>query len=410
MKHARELQIQLDDVYACPGNCAGCILAADERRVTRPDMSAALLGLAFERLDAYIPALDHLEYINLTYGIGDHLRMPQEYLKSLHQYGADLLEKHGYDGPKNAVFFTTSLIGKASLLMPRLEELARHDRRVKFYPIAVLDPEKLYNRNFGSVYEGNILRTKELFGKVDLAINLSAEAIRRITPQDLHDFAAENEFDEVTVNWTPTPGNIAHTAPCIDDLADWLIAFNRSVVAGNRIGSSFAPVLRRSIDAVMCRSDGEEPPTLLQAVNDVLPETIRKSIEIDHMGNLLPKLEAVGDITHGERFGLPTLGNIRDGGIAELLGEAMAPLKARVIGIHSRSAACATCPHLSICAVTGFHVQTHILGPRSSRERGCPHVAARLIDHFRDEAVAADELRREAGFSAPQPAAIVAAE
>ncbi len=401
MKYARELQIQIDDVYACPGNCAGCILVADERRTQTPDMSERLLRLSIDRLDAYIPTLDNLEYINLTYGIGDHLRMEQGYLKLLHELAADMLERHGYDDPKNAVFFTTSLIGKAEILLPRLEDLARHDKRVQFYPIAVLDPAKLYNKNFGAVYEGNILRTKELFGKVDLAINLSAEAIERITPQDLHDFAAENEFDEVTINWTPTKANIAHTAPCIDDLAEWLIAFNRAVVAGDKIGSSFAPVLRRSIDAVMCGADGDSTPTLQQAVNDVLPETIRKSIEIDHMGNLLPKLEAVGDITHGDRFGLPTLGNINQGPIDELLAENMNPLKARVIGIHSRSPACASCDHLSICAVTGFHVQTHILGPRADREQGCPHVAAQLIDHFRDEAVAADELRQNDQFVAP---------
>ena len=400
MKYARELQIQIDDVYACPGNCAGCILVADERRTRTPDMSERLLRLSMDRLDAYIPTLDNLEYINLTYGIGDHLRMDQDYLKLLHSLGADLLEKHGYDDPKNAVFFTTSLIGKADILLPRLEELAHHDRRVQFYRIAVLDPAKLYNKNFGAVYEGNILRAKELFGKVDLAINLSAEAIERITPQELHDFAAENEFDEVTINWTPTKANIAHTAPCIDDLADWLIAFNRAVVSAERIGSSFAPVLRRSIDAVMCQAD-DDLPTLQQAVNDVLPETIRKSIEIDHLGNLLPKLEAVGDITHGDRFGLPTLGNINKGEIADLLGTAMSPLKARVMGIHSSSPACVDCPHLAVCAVTGFHVQTHILGPRAGRETGCPHVAAKLIDHFMDEAVIADELRQEQAFIAP---------
>ena len=381
MSYARELQIQIDDVYACPGNCAGCILATDERRVTAPDMSEALMALSFERLDGYIPTLSNLEYINLTFGIGDHLRMPQSYLKRLHVMGADLLERHGYDDARNAVFFTTSLIGKAELLMPRLEELAIHDRKVRFYPIAVLDPAKLYDRNFGAVYEGNILRTKQLFGKVHLAINLSAEAIARITPQDLHDFAAENDFDEVTVNWTPTPGNLANTAPAIDNLADWLIAFNRCVVEGERIGSSFAPVLRRSIDAVMCQADGENGnftlPTLRQSVDDILPETVRKSIEIDHHGNLLPKLEAVGDITHGERFDLPTLGNLREAPIEVLLDRAMTPLKARVMAIHSRHAACATCPHLPICAITGFHVQTHVFTHHlPTSHDACPHVAA----------------------------------
>ena len=98
MKYARELQIQIDDVYACPGNCAGCILVADERRTRTPDMSERLLRLSMNRLDAYIPTLDNLEYINLTYGIGDHLRMDQDYLKLLHKWRTERFS----DGPEDS--------------------------------------------------------------------------------------------------------------------------------------------------------------------------------------------------------------------------------------------------------------------------------------------------------------------
>ncbi|MBV6633063.1 MAG: hypothetical protein KI792_08535 [Alphaproteobacteria bacterium] len=391
--YARELQIQIDDVYSCPGNCAGCVLSADERRTRNPDMSTRVLDLTYERLDRYIPQLDNLSYINLTYGIGDHMRMPLEYLKNLHERGADLLERHGYDGPKNAVFFSTSLIGKAKNLMPDLEALADHDRRVKFLPIAILDPALLYNKNFGEVYEGNISRTKALFGQVDLAINLSEEAITRITPRELHDFAVMNDFDEVTVNWVPTRMNIAQTAQCIETLADWLIEFESIATKHDRISSSFAPVLTRSINAVMCKSaDGVEPPSLKQTIEEILPETVRKSIQFDHFGNLLPKLEAVGDVSHGSRFDLPALGNIREGEIDEMLDQAMPGLKSRIMGIHSRSKACMQCPNLSVCAATGFHVPTHILGDTGRDSSECPHVAAQLIDHFKQRAIITDQM------------------
>jgi len=386
--HQRELQIQIDDVYACPGNCGGCVLAAEERRATRPDMTPETLELVFRRLDDYLGQLEGLDVVNITFGIADHLRMDDAYLATIYQYGRDLLVRHGHDRPGNALFFTTSLIGKPELLLPRLEKLrALHDR-VPIYPIAVLDPAKLYNKNFGAVYEDNILRTKALFGQVDLAINLSDEAIARITPQELHDFAADHGFREVTLNWTPTSGNLARTFGAVETLKDWLFAFLEAVDSGQRIGSSLDPVFLRSINALLCQAKSPDNlPTMIEALGAILPTTIRHSLQIDHEGWLLPKLEAIGDITHGSRFDLPALGHLGDAPIAELLSGAMPGLMRRIIRLHSQSRACMACPHIAICAINGFHVYQHVARDLIDPEQTeCAHVAAALIDRYRQRA------------------------
>ena len=381
-----ELQVQIDDVYACPGNCGGCVLAAEERRATTPDMAPEILDLCFARLADYIPTLDGLRYVNITFGIADHLRMPDDYLHRLYHQSADLFEKTGFTGPENSIFFTTSLIGKTDQILPRLEKLLHHRRVIPIYPIAVLDPAKLYNKNFGAVYEGNILRTKELFGKVDLAINLSDDAIRNITPRDLHDFAADHGFGEVTLNWTPNKGNLARTFGDLPALVQWLFDFDHCVETAGRIASSLAPILRRSVEMVYCSArNPDQLPSMVDVLREILPNTVRRSLEIDHEGFILPKLEAVGDITHGSRFDLPPLGHLADGAIADIINKALPGLTTRIARLHGQHKACMQCPHLAICAMTGFHVYNHVIRDQMPDGTACPHIGAALINHYRQQ-------------------------
>lgn len=394
MKYSPELQIQIDDVYACPGSCPGCILAANERKSLYPDMSQEIMNLSFEKLGEYVKTLKDIDSINITFGIADHLRMEDDYLKKIHKFGNDLITKDAnLTNEKSAVFFTTSLIGKAKLLIPRLEKIANHNLEIPYYPIAVLDPAKLYNGNFGAIYEGNILKTKEIFGKVDLAINLSEEAINKISPKALHDFAADNGFSEITVNWTPTPGNIKYTGENLEYLAKWLIDFDNEIEKNKICETSYSPVLKKAIDTVLCISSPENLPELKQVLNEILNETFKKSIEIDHLGNLLPKLEAVGDITYGDRFKLPDFGHLSTDSIKNLLEKSIPRTQMMIMGIYSKMPNCMNCKHLPICATTGFHVHTHVLKNNKNRQK-CPHVASELFDHFLEERIQND-LNRE---------------
>lgn len=383
---ADELQIQIDDVYACPGSCAGCALTFDERKVTKPDMEPETLALAFSRLREYVPTLEGLECINLSYAIADHLTMPDGHLEDLHREATSFLVDTGFAGPRSTVFFSTSLIGKPEKVLPRLELLAGFGGPAKFIPIAVLDPAKLQDPGYGKDYETLILGAKRIFGAVDLTVNLSVDAIRRLTPEFLHGFAADAGFREVTLNWAPTGENLAKTVGDPDELSSWLIAYDRIARKAGRLESSFGPVALRAIDAVRC---GWEDPTSIGAVEAaaaIVPETIRKSIEISHTGDLMAKFEAVGDVPHAPRFGYPIVGNLKNGSISDLLDKAMPRIVAEVGATHAASRACSRCPHAAPCAATGYHVYTRGLGARAARAgraaEECPHVGRALLDYF----------------------------
>lgn len=388
---ATELQIQIDDVYACLGQCAGCVLTPEERKTMSADMTEETLNLTIGRLREHAAASGPLKRVNLTFGIADHLLIGVDYMRHIHALGSSVIEAgNPSDRAHSAVFFTTSLVGKPQSVIAMLRETrSRLESDVPFIPLVVLDGRLIKAAKFGPMWREMVLAAKELFGKVDLSTNLSTDAVRCMSPDELATFAARNGFDEVTVNWAPTMRNASGTLGDTAAITEWLLEFDQLAEKRHSLTTSFRPVIARTIDSIMC-GDGHAP-SLVNAVEQIVPETIRKSIEIDHLGYLLPKFEAIGDITHADRHGLAPLGNIRDGSIAAIIDKAMPRILSKIIGIHAQGA-CSTCRHSAICAGTGFHVATHV-ARRSGRsqvfaEESCPHVAFSVIDRIAAEMMA----------------------
>ena len=380
-----EIQIELDDVYACPGACPGCVLTKSERKVGVPDMSDATRSKILSLLPEYIKSLSGLKTVNITYGIADHLLMPIEYLLQIYEDAANVFDKVGLPG---CVFMTTSVIGKSETVYKKLDLLAEatEKRSVRLYPIVVLDPAKLEHHKFGTVYADHIAYAKKRFGVVDLAINLSTQAIQDISPEELVEFAMSHGFREVTVNWVPTVDNVLATySPLeIDRLEDWLIDFAiRSEGVG--LESSYVPVIQRAYDAWRCVSDSNDEESgvgILSVLEKIIPETLKKSIQFDHLGNVFPKWEAVGDVPHNERVQMKIWGNVekikslKDLIESRMNNSILQAIKAVSVG------KCADCVYAPACASTGFHIYSHVLFNAGFNEkindRECPHVAKRL--------------------------------
>lgn len=384
MKKADELQIQIDDVYACRGLCAGCVLSATERKSDLPDMSEFTLTQTEDALVQYAYECKPLKRVNVTFGIADHILMGVDYLVKIYQSGSRIVAAgQPSDTDHSAVFFTTSLVGKPANVVAMLKETRRRiSGDVPFLPLVVLDGRLMQATKFGPMFREMVLTAKDLFGKVDLATNLSTDAVAAMSPDELIEFAEINGFDEVTVNWAPTIENAERTLSDVQTITNWLIRFDELAVERPWIGTSFRPVIERTVNSVMCRSDGS--PNLMTAAREILPETVAKSIEIDHLGFVLPKLEAIGDITHAERHGFKPLGHINDGALSDTIRKATKGFVQSVIREHAKGA-CAECDRTAICAGTGFHVATKVArmtGAGDPEEHGCPHVAKALIDRI----------------------------
>ena len=72
---------------------------------------------------------------------------------------------------------------------------------------------------------------------------MSEEAIDKITPLELYQFAKMNKFDEVTINWTPTNDNLKFVYFNQKKLSNWLIEFDKLIAEDEEMGTSYRPVI-----------------------------------------------------------------------------------------------------------------------------------------------------------------------
>ena len=395
LPYSNEIQLEIDDVYGCPGHCPGCVLSSLERKNNEPDMPFATMQNAINKLIDYVPTLKNLEKLNLTYGIADHFLMSNEYLEKTYHLGADLIEKTGMNNGYNGVFYTASMIGKHESIMEKVSFLhnVASKRGVPFYVIAVLDPKNLYHKKFAEVYKKNIVETNKLIKKVDLSINLSEEAIDNITPQNLYDFAVYNEFDEVTINWTPTDDNLSYVYFDQKKLAAWLIEFDKLVAQNDRLSTSYRPVIRKTINNLMCKTS-EDEEKLTDLIEMHLPELVKKSLQIDEKGNIFPKYEAIGDVAHTPRLGIAPWGNINsERTLADIINSGLKKTQEFVIKQFTKEP-CLSCDYKSFCANSGFHIYNHVLTQNPLLKSqiknnidnlDCYHTAKILFNHYYQE-------------------------
>lgn len=365
-------------------------------------MPEAILERAIHRMEEYAAGLAPLKRLNVIYGIGDHLLYGADYLARLHSMGSRVIMAGKPSEPeRSVVFFTTSLVGRQDDVVAILRKTReRLEGPVAFVPLVVLDGRLMLAEKFGPRWRGMVMEAKSLFGKVDLATNLSASAVNAMSPRQLVSFAETNGFDEVSINWSPTLGNAGQTLRPGSGIAEWILEFDDLIEGRPWIQTTYRPVVAKILSSFSRRSD-RAVPSMAEVVDEIVPETARKSFEIDPSGHILSKFEAVGDVTHAPRHGLPYIGHIDEGPIAQVIERALAGLKTRIMSIHARGS-CVTCPHAPVCAGTGFHVATHVgratgvADDRRDSSGKCPHVAEAVISRI------AERMRRNdpsvAGF------------
>jgi len=233
-----------------------------------------------------------------------------------------------------------------------------------------------------------------LIGRVDLSINLSEEAINLITPEELYQFALSNHFDEVTINWTPTFDNLPFVYMNQEKLTKWLLLFDSLIAKDNKLGTSYRPVMMRTINNLKCKSP-EQSFSFQDNLENNLSELIYKSIQIDEKGNIFPKYEAIGDISHTPRLGFEAIGNMYDDiEIIDMFNKNINKTRQTITKLFTKEP-CNSCEYNLYCANSGFHIYNHVLNAASPKDvniemkvkdniknLGCPHLAKSMFKHY----------------------------
>lgn len=360
---SKELQVEIDDMLGCPGHCPGCVISSLDRRAFKSDMPVKTLDRVLSQINSYVKTLE-LKKLNITYGIADHGLLKTDYLVSLYNKAANIIIDNKLANGRNAVFMTFSLIGKHKNVAHMLDMLFKEANKnevfgeVPLYPIAVIDPALIYNKSFGAEYLENLDFAISEFEKVDLAINLSSETIQKLSPKELFEFAQQRGFDEVTINLVPTLENAANTLLEQKKMVKWLIEYDQFINRYHHPTSSYRPVLKSVINHSMCKS--EDGNTLLEHIDSIYANSIGKSIQFDHLGQVFAKFEAIGDIPHHPRHGLPVMGNVLENSLIDIMKKSSAKTKMLMMKNLSYKQ-CQSCEFQKACAMTGFHIFNHII-------------------------------------------------
>lgn len=406
--YSNELQIQINDVYACPGHCPGCSLSIVERKSSNSDMNITTLINAIEKIKDYVTNFNNLEKINITYGIADHFLMDEEYLETTFNLAADLIEFANLSNPHNGVFYSVSMIGKHEKIMEKVKFLHQLSlqRGVPVYFNAVLDPKNLYHKKISQAYIDNVRETNNLIGILDLSINLSNEAIEFLSPQELFKFASDNKFDKVNINWTPTSDNLDLSYIEHDKFTHWLIEFDK-LIQTTEMEISYRPSMTKIINSIQCKSTQfTDNQDFQQTLDNFLKETMLKTFQIDEKGNLFSHFEGIGDVSHSPRLGFKPLGNVNAStSILDMIQSNIIQTK-KVITKEFISEPCASCKHNIYCANTGFHVYNNVLrnavksNPTIKKlvsdnveKYGCPHIAKTMFDYYENICLEEDKIK-----------------
>lgn len=201
MNNTEELQIQINDVYACPGHCPGCTLTAIERKTTQPDMFPTTLINTFSKLYDYVQTMPANKAVNVTYGIADHLLMSDEYLEFTFHQAADFLKSIPQVNSDNSIFYSSSMIGKTSFIEKKMKlfEKLRNETGQNVYMLAVLDPKNLTHKSFGKTFSENIVLSQDILGDIDLSINMSLETMNGISPEALLNLLKKTSLEKLTL-------------------------------------------------------------------------------------------------------------------------------------------------------------------------------------------------------------------
>jgi hypothetical protein len=381
--HEARLLLTIEDVMSCPGQCPGCLTSLQDRRTREPSMKPHIMNTLIDRIDAYLDVETGFRSLETIFVIGDHLYLPEEYMQGVYQKFIDrFIDRLPHDDSR--FIFSAALYQHYDQVMPILERhMAKSNERFPMQMNCVLDPLNIKARPKLWEEQLKIIRAakSELGMPVDVSMNLSVQATQSISPKEYRDLVKELGLQEVILNWTPSVNNSVYTNYDLVTIESWIREFTGLLEKDRSITADYIEALRGKAEAIQGLS-----------LNEALEYTIRPLLKhylyIDYEGNILPRLDGVGDIAHHKAFGYKPTYNVLSHSLKEAAGNLYREVSRQMIKSTTQPA-CMGCQHKDLCTVSGYHVYTDflrhtkkmdILKNSPLHQNRCPHVGKAVFD------------------------------
>lgn len=357
----KNIQILVESMTRCAGNCSGCALSSIERMVTNFDFDnfSKKVHLVNEQLtNINSKYLDHeIESLSIFLGQGDHFLMKNEEIEPFVKLCSLMIPENLKN--KTVVFITASAIGKNRVIKEKMDLFYEYSIKYElpFFIQVVFDPKKMkINKKFQDIYINNILYFKEKCGMTEVTINMG-EDLFIMSPQEFHYWIKLYGFKHIEMNWVNNINTHNMWKKNHKDmfiwLKEWLNIYTEDIIK-NKVKSyeiNFLPFMFRHL---------KKKNINLINMKDKILNSFEDNIYIDYNGKAFPS--QMGLISNLTPF------------IERLSIKSLEPKQAttKVISNLIRKESCNSCEFQSVCSISGVTTWFNYEVKNQSEQEGCP--------------------------------------
>lgn len=219
------VQLAVETMTRCGGNCSGCAMSSIERMQT--DFDEEFVKKQLLRANSYLQHYKNrkdIESITLFLGQGDHFLIKKDVIASFVKeirlaIPDELIEKTN-------VFITASAVGNYEAIKEKMDLFYQESIKqgIHFFIQVVFDTKKLnISDKFSQKYLNIIQYFKQTCGMTELTINIGSDLLLS-SPEDFHQWVIAQGFEHVEMNWVNNDEtNAMWRAGYRDKLIDWLV-------------------------------------------------------------------------------------------------------------------------------------------------------------------------------------------
>lgn len=276
----QNIQILLETMLRCGGNCSGCALSSVER-MSKSSIDWNFFEQKVKSVNQFLQEKiksGPIESISLFLGQGDHFLMSEDEMHQFMHFCSQMVPKEVLH--KTVILITASAIGKQQQIKEKMDKFFEIslEHSMPFFIQVVFDPKKMMlNDKFKQIYINNILYFKQKCGMTELTINLGNDLFESMSPNEFHQWVKEYKFAHVEMNWVMNNQTKQMWNSHSKVMFEWLIELLEINAQDHTYEINFVPFLARALQA-----NGMNAAFLKKH----LTQQLKENIYIDNEGNI----------------------------------------------------------------------------------------------------------------------------
>lgn len=366
----KNLQILVETMTRCGGNCSGCALSSIERMASTFDFNNFQLKTEQVRklLENYNS--EEIESATVFLGQGDHFLIEEEMIEQFMLHASKMIPEALKR--KTVVFITASAIGKYEQIVKKMDLFYEYSLKYKlpFFIQVVFDPKKMkITQKFQEIYIKNILYFKEKCGMTEVTVNIGEDILKHITPQQFHEWVVQYKFKHIEMNWVINQFTYGMWKGIYAEMMQWLMDWLDIYLKEPEYEINFIPFMGRHL------LNKEKP--LLKAMNEI-EESLNHNTYIDSNGTVFRG--QMGLISNLTPFSERLEGNHK-------------PITAnQIVSKFLKRDSCSDCEYMTTCALSG--IASWLNYETEKNEKDCPWDIKIFLKFFEEKILSAKKNNR----------------